>query len=57
MAKNINPFSLERIINDQAKHEMIYMLWKECMPICFQKENFSCLNSKNVLHPKVSDIV
>ena len=30
--KNINPFSLDRKSNDQNKHEMIYMLWKECMP-------------------------
>ena len=37
MAKDINPFSLERKINDQAKHEMIYMLWKECMPVDFYK--------------------
>ena len=62
MTKNINPFSLERKLFDQSKHEMIYMLWKDCMPdeffkfIC-KKENFSYLNSKNVLHPKVSDIV
>ena len=60
--KYINPFSLECKINDQVKHEMIYILWKVCMPddfykfIC-KKENFSYLNSKNVLHPKVSDIV
>ena len=29
MTKNINPFSLERKLFDQAKHEMIYMLWKD----------------------------
>ena len=62
MTKNINPFSLERKLYDQSKHEMIYMLWKDCMQddfykfIC-KKENFSYLNSKNVLLPKVSNIV
>ena len=60
--KNITPFSLERKISDQSKHEMIYILWKECMPVDFykficRKENFSYLNSKNLLHLKVSDIV
>ena len=62
MTKNINPFSLERRLFDQSKYEMFYMLWKDCMPCDFykficKKENFSYLNSKNVLHPKVSDIV
>ena len=62
ITKNINPFLLERKIFNQSKHEMACMLWKECMPINFdkficKKENFSYLNSKNVLHPKVSDIV
>ena len=31
MTKNINPFLLDRKLNDQNKHEMIYMIWKECM--------------------------
>ena len=62
MTKNINPFSLERMLFDQAKHEMIYMLSKDCMPDDFykfflKKEIFSYLNSKSVLHPKVSDNV
>ena len=62
MTKSINPFSLERMLFDQAKHEMIYMLWKDRMPddfykfIC-KKEIFSYLNSKSVLHPKVFDNV
>ena len=62
MTNNINPFSLERKLFDKIKHEMIYMLWKDCMPddfykfIC-KKENFSYLNSKNVFHPNVSDII
>ena len=32
VTKNLNPFSLDRKLNDKNKHEMIYMLWKECMP-------------------------
>ena len=41
---------------------MIYMLWKECVPsefyrlIC-REEYFLYLNSKNVLYPKVAEIV
>ena len=62
LTKNMNPFSLEKKISDQSKHKMIYMLWKECMLVDFykyfcKKENFSYLNKKIVLHPKVSDIV
>ena len=30
--KNINPFSLDRKIADKNKHEMIYMLRKDCIP-------------------------
>ena len=38
------------------------MLWKECMPAEFYKfickqGNFSFLNGKHVLHPRVADIV
>ena len=62
MTKNINPFLLERKLPDQTKHEMIYMLWKECIPVDFYKficrnEHFSYLNGKNILHPRVSEIV
>ena len=41
---------------------MIYMLWEECMLqkfstyIC-KNDNFLYLNGKNVLQPKVSDII
>ena len=31
LTKNLNPFSLDRKLADKAKHEMIYMLWTECM--------------------------
>ena len=33
LTKNLNPFSLDRKLTDKTKHEMIYMLWRECMPI------------------------
>ena len=32
VTKNLNPFSLDRNLGDKNKHEMIYMLWKDCMP-------------------------
>ena len=35
--KNLNPFSLDRKLADKNKHEMIYMLWKECIPQNFYK--------------------
>lgn len=48
------------IYMDKNKDEMIYMLWKECMPQAFYhhicKENFFLyLNGKNVLQSKVSE--
>ena len=62
MTKNLNPFLLERKISDFNKQEMIYMLWKEYVPVEFYKytcleENFVYLNGKNMLYPKVSEIV
>ena len=30
IVKNLNPFSLQRKTSDKLKHEMIYMLWREC---------------------------
>ena len=61
MTKNLNPFSLDKKLNDPNKHEMIHMLWKECMPVAFYKfickgEKFIYLNG-NVLQPKVSQII
>ena len=62
VTKNLNPFSLDRKLADKSKHEMIYMLWKECMPqkfyrhVCKEK-NFFYLNGKNVLQPKVLEII
>ena len=58
MTKNLNPFSLDKKLNDPNNHEMIHMIWKECMPVAFYKfickgEKFIYLNG-NVLLPKVS---
>lgn len=33
LTRNLNPFSLERKLAVKTKHEMIYMLQKECMPL------------------------
>ena len=59
LTKNLNPFSLDRKLAD--KHEMIYILWKECFLLKFYKrickeQNFLYLNGKYVLQPKVVDI-
>ena len=37
LTKNLNPFSLNRKFADKTKHEMICILWKECMPAEFYK--------------------
>ena len=37
VTKNLNAFSLDRKLADKSKHEMIYMLWKECMPQKFYR--------------------
>ena len=60
--KNLNPFLLDRKLADKTKHEMIYMLWKEFMSAEFyrhicQEKNFLYLNGKNVLQPKVLQII
>ena len=62
ITKNLNPFSLDRKLADKTKHEMIYMLWRECIPIEFYKfickeNNFLYLNGKNVPQPKVLQII
>ena len=62
VTKNINPFSLDRKLVDKTKHEMTYMLWKECMPQKFyrhiyKEKNFLYLNGKDVLQPKVLKII
>ena len=62
VAKNLNPFSLERKIFDVKKTEMIYMFWDECSEQTFhkhicQKDNFMYLNGKNILYPCAAEIV
>ena len=37
LTKNLNPFTLNQKIKDKTKQEMIYMLWKECIPPKFYK--------------------
>ena len=37
IAKNLNPFLLDRKLSNKNKHEMLYMLWKECMPVKFYR--------------------
>ena len=62
LVKNLNPFSLTRKITDKTKHEMVYMLWRECIPsefykyICKEKK-FIYLNGRNVNQSHVLDIV
>ena len=62
LVKNQNPFSLQRKISDKLKHEMVYMLWRECIPpnfyryICMDK-NFKYLNGRDVSQPGVLEII
>ena len=32
ITKNLIPFSLDRKLADKNKYQMLYLLWKECMP-------------------------
>ena len=62
LVKNLNPFSLSRKISDKTKHEMVYMLWRECIPpdfyryICEEK-NFIYRNDRDVGQPVALEIV
>ena len=62
LVKNMNPFSLQRKVSDKMKHEMVYMLWRECIPselyryIC-KDENFKNLNGRDVSQPVVLEII
>ena len=62
LVKNLNPFSLQRKTRDKLKHEMVYMLWRECIPsefyryIC-QDDNFKYLNGRDVNQSGVFEIV
>ena len=62
LVKNLNPFSLSRNISDKTKHEMVYMLWRECIPTEFyrhicEERNFIYLNGQDVSQPGVLEIV
>ena len=62
LTKILNPFFLDRKLSDKNKQEMIYMLWKECVPLkcckyLCKEQNFLYLNGKNVLQPKVVKII
>ena len=62
IANNLNPFGLDRKMNNQNKHEFIDMTWKERMPPSFYKhiclqDNFLYMNGRHVLYPKVSEII
>ena len=62
ITKNLSHSSLDRKLSNQNKHEMIYMLWKECISCVFykhicSKQNLLCLNGKNVLYLKVAEII
>ena len=60
--KNLNPFSLSRKVTDKTKHEMVYMLWRECILPEFyrytcEEKNFIYLNGRDVCQPGVLEIV
>ena len=60
VTKNLNPFPLDIKLDDKKKHEMIYILWKEFMPLRFyqhiwKEKNFLYFNGKNGLQRKVSE--
>ena len=62
LVKNLNPFSLSRKVSDKTKHEMVYMIWRECIPVDFyryicEESNFIYLNGRDVAHPGVLEIV
>ena len=62
LVKNLNLFSLQRKTPDKLKHEMVYMLWRECIPsefyryIC-QDENFKYLDGRDVNQSGVLEII
>ena len=62
LVKNLNPFSLSRKVSDKTKHEMVYMIWRECIPVDFyryicEENNFIYLNGRDAAHPGVLEIV
>ena len=62
LVKNLNLFSLSRKVLDKTKHEMVYMIWRECIPVDFyryicKENNFIYLSGRDVGHPGVLETV
>ena len=62
LVKNLNLFSLSRKVLDKTKHEMVYMIWRECIPVDFyryicKESNFIYLSGRDVGHPGVLETV
>ena len=62
LVKNLNPFSLSRKVTDKTKHEMVYVLWRECILPEFyrytcEEKNFIYLNGRDVCQPGILEIV
>ena len=62
LVKNLNPFSLRRKVSDKTKHEMVCILWRECISSDFyryicEEKNFTYLNGGDVGQPGVLEIV
>ena len=62
LVKSLNPFSLQRKLSDNLKQEMVYMLWRECIPTEFyrhfsEEKNFVYLNGRDVGQPGTLEIV
>ena len=62
LVKNLNPFSLTRKITDKKKREIVYMLWRECIPTEFYKhiceeQNFIYLKGLNIRQNHILEIV
>ena len=60
--KSINPFSLERKVVDVKNHDIIYMLWDECIEKTFyrqicENDNFAYLNVLDYLNKDTFNIV
>ena len=62
LVKNLNPFSLNRKVSDKIKHEMVYIIWRECIPADFyryicEEAHFIYLNGRDVCHSGILEIV
>ena len=62
LVKNLNPFSLNRKVSDKIKHEMVYIIWRECIPADFyryicEEAHFIYLNGHDVCHSGILEIV